>query len=146
MRQIPLDELAPLTTKQMLARDLMTQDDALQILLSGGSRSGKTTIICRTLILRCILSPGSTHAIFREHFNHLKASIINQTMPDVLSLWFPYLHTKLNKSDWYLSVFVGGQESKIYYGGLDDKIRTEKILGQEHSSLYLNESSTISLF
>ena len=144
MKHISLEELNPLTPKQLQARDLMSEDDAGQILLSGGSRSGKTTIICRTLVLRCILSPGSTHAIFREHFNHLKASIISQTMPDVLRLWFPYLETKLNKSDWYLSIFVGGKESRIYYGGLDDKTRTEKILGQEHSSIYLNECSTIS--
>ena len=144
MKHIRLEDLAPLTDKQVQARDLISQEDSKQILLSGGSRSGKTTVFCRALVLRSIIAPGSTHVIFREHFNHLKASIISQTMPDVLKLWFPFLKTKLNHSDWYLSIFVDGEESRIYYGGLDDKTRTEKILGQEHSTIYLNECSTIS--
>lgn len=144
MRQLSLDELAPLTLKQQEARKILAEPDLNHILLAGGSRSGKTVMLCRTLVLRCLISPGSTHVIFREHFNHIKASIIDQTMPEVLRLWFPYLKTKMNRSDWVLNIFLGNKTSKIYFGGLDDKIRTEKILGQEHSTIYLNECSTIS--
>jgi Terminase large subunit, T4likevirus-type, N-terminal len=36
---------------------------------------------------------------------------------------------------------VGGSE--IWLGGLDDKERTEKILGQEYATLYFNECSQI---
>src|SRR5262249_49249353 len=34
--------------------------------------------------------------------------------------------------------------SEIWLGGLDDKERTEKILGQEHATLFFNECSQIS--
>jgi len=77
-------------------------------------------------------------------FNHLKDSIIGDTMPKVARTCFPDLPSfarMTNKSDWFTLLPNG---AKILYGGLDDKDRTEKILGQEHSTLYLNESSQIS--
>lgn len=55
---------------------------------------------------------------------------------------FPELkqRVKFNNSDWFLS-FPNGSE--IWIGGLDDKERTEKILGREFSTIFLNESSEI---
>jgi phage terminase large subunit-like protein len=35
-------------------------------------------------------------------------------------------------------------DSQVWFGGLDDKERTEKILGNEYSTIYLNECSEIS--
>ena len=125
---------AELTNVQHKANNLM--DSAAQhVLLRGGSRSGKTTVICRALCIRS-LKATSTHAVLREKFNHLKHSIIFDTMPKVLDLWFPNIKVGLNKSDWFHE-FPNG--SRIVYGGLDDKERAEKILGQEHSTMYLNE-------
>lgn len=46
-----------------------------------------------------------------------------------------------NKSDWFLEF---PNKSRVLFGGLDDKDRTEKILGQEHSTIFLNECSQIS--
>lgn len=130
---------ADLTTVQKRANMLMASS-AQHVLLRGGSRSGKTTVICRALCIRA-LKAVSTHAVLREKFNHLKHSIIFDTMPKVLDLWFPNVKVGLNKSDWFHE-FPNG--SKLIYGGLDDKERAEKILGQEHSTMYLNESSQIS--
>jgi len=48
---------------------------------------------------------------------------------------------KENKSDWFLTL-PGGSE--IWLGGLDDKERAEKILGNEYATIYPNEASQIS--
>jgi phage terminase large subunit-like protein len=46
-----------------------------------------------------------------------------------------------NKSDFFIE-FVNG--SQIWFGGLDDSKRVEKILGNEYSTIYLNECSQLS--
>jgi hypothetical protein len=59
-----------------------------------------------------------------------------------MELCFPGVaaNCKLDKTDWYYTLPNG---SEIWFGGLDDKERTEKILGQEYATLYLNECSQI---
>lgn len=126
--------------KQLAATELLASP-ARHILGRGGSRSGKTFLFCRAIIIRAAKAAGSTHSIFREHFNHLKHSVIYDTMPTVAKLCFPQLKMRLDKTDWFHELPNG---SKIIYGGLDDKQRTEKILGQEHSTIYLVEISQIS--
>lgn len=53
---------------------------------------------------------------------------------------FPGVTYNLSKTDWYAEFENGAQ---IWFGGLDDKERTEKILGMEFATIYLNESSQI---
>lgn len=53
---------------------------------------------------------------------------------------FPGISYDLNKTDWFAQLPNGSQ---IWFGGLDDKERTEKILGQEYVTIYLNECSQI---
>jgi len=110
------------------------------IMLFGGSRSGKTFIIVKAIVIRALAAAGSRHAILRFRFNHVKASIVRDTFPKVMTLCFPNVEYHLDKTDWFAQ-FPNG--SQIWFGGLDDKERTEKILGQEHVSIYLNESSQI---
>lgn len=57
-----------------------------------------------------------------------------------MDLAFPGVKYTLNKTDWYVE-FPNG--SQIWFAGLDDKERTEKILGQEYATIYLNEASQI---
>lgn len=114
---------------------------ALYILLFGGSRSTKTFTIIRTIVIRALAAPGSRHAIMRFRFNHVKASVIYDTFPKVMELCFPECPWKLNKEDWFVT-FPNGSE--IWFGGLDDKERTEKILGLEFVTIFLNECSQIS--
>lgn len=113
---------------------------ATQIMLYGGSRSGKTFLLVRTVVLRALKAPGSRHAILRFRFNHIKASIILDTFPKVMDICFPGITYVLSKTDWYVTFQNGSQ---IWFGGLDDKERTEKILGQEYATMYLNEASQI---
>lgn len=81
--------------------------------------------------------------ILRKHFNHVKQSVWHDTLPKIMDVAFPNLREKCrwDKSDWFIT-FPNGSE--IWIGGLDDKERTEKILGKEYSTLYFNECSEIS--
>ena len=128
-----------LTEKQEEARLLFAQA-ATHILLYGGARSAKTFFIVRQICTRAIASPGSRHSILRFRFNHVKASIVHDTLPKVMNLCFPGYPYRLDKTDWYAQFDNGAQ---IWFGGLDDKERTEKILGLEYVSIFLNECSQI---
>ena len=127
-----------LTAKQAEAQVILA-GPAKHIMLFGGSRSGKTFLLTRNVALRAIKAPGSRHAILRFRFNHVKASVVLDTFPKVMSLAFPGVDYHIDKSDWFARL----GESQIWFGGLDDRERTEKILGQEHATLFLNECSQI---
>jgi phage terminase large subunit-like protein len=129
-----------LTPRQQEANTLLGSS-ALHTMLVGGARSGKTTLIIRAIITRA-LAHKSRHAVLRYRFNHLKGSVLYDTLPKVMSNCFPGVAEKchLDKSDWFYTLPNG---SEIWFGGLDDKERTEKILGSEYATLFLNECSQI---
>lgn len=112
-------------------------------MLFGGSRSGKTFIIIRSIILRA-LKVKSKHLIVRFRFNHVKSSIWYDTFPDVMAICFPELQRGrdyiLNKQDLFVRFRNG---SEIWMGGIDSKERTEKILGNKYSTIYANECSQV---
>lgn len=138
----PFEKKFKLTVAQDRAMDVLVSS-ATHCALGGGSRSGKTFLLVRAVIIRALKCPDSRHAIFRFRFNAIKASIIYDTLPKVLKLCFPGLPTvdsMLNKTEWFMK-FPNGSE--IWFGGLDDKERTEKILGQEYATIYYNECSQI---
>lgn len=130
---------AQLTEKQREANRLLA-GPARNVMLRGGSRSGKTFVLVRAIIQRAINAPGSRHAIFRFRFNHAKTSVWADTLPKVLKLCFPTLRVRFDKTDFYVELPNGSQ---VWIAGLDDKERVEKILGQEYATLYFNESSQI---
>ena len=128
-----------LTAKQREAAELLA-GPFRHILFAGGSRSGKTFLLVLAVITRALRAPGSRHAILRFRFGHVKQSIVHDTFPKVMKAVFPTVKYELNKSDWFVR-FSNGAE--IWFGGLDDKERTEKILGTEFASIYFNECSQI---
>lgn len=130
------------TKKQVLACDILNTHE--HIMLYGGSRSGKTTIIIRNIFLRAIKVP-SRHLVGRFRFNHAKTSLWYDTIPKVLKMSFPGLECKYNKQDWFIKIptVIPGEYSEIWLAGVDDKERVEKILGNEYSTIYLNECSQI---
>ena len=128
-----------LTPRQEEAQAILS-GPATHGMLFGGSRSGKTFLHVRNTILRALKARRSRHAILRYRFNHIKASIILDTFPKVMDLCFSGLEYNLNKTDWFVTL---PNESEIWFGGLDDKERTEKILGQEYATIYFNECSQI---
>ena len=115
--------------------------DATHQMLFGGGRSGKTFLNVRNIVARAVKAPGSRHLVTRFRFNHLKASIILETLPKVFYLCFPSLRYDLSRTDWFVTLPNG---SEIWFGGLDDKERTEKLLGKEYVTIYANECSQIS--
>lgn len=128
------DSKYQLTTKQRQAVRLIAEKK--EILAEGGSRSGKTFLLTMACLTRAQKYPGSRHLIARYRFNHAKQSIWYGTLPEVASIMG--ISYKENKADWFIELPNGSQ---IWLGGLDDKERTEKILGNEYATIYLNEAS-----
>jgi hypothetical protein len=125
------------TAKQEEATRLMAGH--LYTLLVGGSRSGKTFITLRNMFIRGF-NKSSRHVIFRKHFKDVKGSIHYETFPDVCRICFPDIRISVNKTDWF---YTFGDKSEIWLGGLDDKERTDNILGKEYSTIWFNECSQL---
>lgn len=128
-----------LTAKQREANALLASS-ATHIMLYGGSRSGKTFLETRAIVTRGIKAPGSRHAMLRFRFNAIVSSIVMDTFPKVMGLCYPNVRFEINRSLWYAQFW---NDSQIWFGGLDDKERTEKILGNEYATIMLNECSQI---
>ena len=96
--------------------------------LAGGTRSGKTFLIVRMIMLRALKAKGSRHAILRHHANAAWASIALDTLPHVVEHCFPSVRLKEHRQDGYFALPNG---SRVWIGGLDDNDRVEKILGLE---------------
>jgi phage terminase large subunit-like protein len=128
-----------LTDKQAQAQ-IVLAGPAKHLMLLGGSRSGKTFLLVRNVVLRALKAPDSRHVIFRYRFNAIKASIISDTLPKVMRIAFAGVTWTMNKTDWYMTLPNGSQ---VWFAGLDDAERTEKILGMEFVTIYFNECSQI---
>lgn len=131
---------AILTERQIEANALL-DGPSTHVMLFGGARSGKTFIIVRKIFERALFEV-SRHAIMRHRFNHVIRSIGMDTLPAVIDKCFPAAAEgcRWDKQNWIFHLPNG---SEIWLGGLDDKERTEKILGQEFCTIYLNECSEI---
>lgn len=123
------------TLKQKEAVTLLSRHK--YVALYGGSRSGKTFILVRSLIVRAVRYK-SRHLIMRQTFNAVRRSVFMDTLPKVLSLCFPDLSYRVNKSDLII-YFPNGSE--IHLAGMDNGKAVEKILGTEFSTIYFNEAS-----
>ncbi len=114
------------------------------VMLFGGSRSGKSFVICSNVALAAFRFPGIRIAILRRYLKDVRESILMDTFPKVLRLRFDIPQMKfekmLSKSDLCLRTEQG---SEIWFGGLDDKDRVEKILGKEYALIFFNEVSQI---
>lgn len=128
-----------LTAKQEQANRLLASP-ARHVLLRGGSRSGKTFLIVRALVMRAVRGAGSRHAILRFRANAAKSTIWLDTLPKVLRLCYPGMKVRWHKQDSYIE-FPNGSE--IWVGGLQDQEQAEKILGMEFASIFYNECSQI---
>ncbi len=128
-----------LTPRQMDALRLMGGPQR-HTLLAGGARSGKTFLLTRSVVTRALRGEGSRHAILRFRANAVRSSIALDTLPKVVKSCFPGLRLVEHRQDGFFELPNGSQ---IWLGGLDDKERVEKILGQEYATLYFNECSQI---
>lgn len=133
------DKPFKLTPKQIDAQAVLA-GPATHILLIGGSRSGKTFLLVRNIVFRALKASNSRHAIFRFRTNAVEASIVSDTFPKVMRACFPGVEFKLTSKP-SVATFPNGSE--IWFSGLDDKERVEKVLGLEFVTIYLNECSQI---
>lgn len=113
---------------------------ARHCLAYGGSRSGKTFGFCEIVAGRALRAPGSRHLIARLHNIDVRQSVMLDTWPKMMGLAFPDVPYDVNKSDQYAKLPDG---SEVWFGGLDDKERVDKILGKEFATIYVNESSQV---
>ncbi len=147
----------------------LIKSSAKHILLFGGARSGKTTILVLTLIFRSLRYPGSRHLVCRLRLKDARSSVLHETMIPLVvrSAWLvadfvccsplqpncsgmhpSWLNRiigtklyKLNRHDNYISLY---NSSEIWIGGLGDKEQVDRILGHEYNTIYFNEVSQIS--
>ncbi|MCK4793516.1 MAG: DNA-packaging protein [Desulfobacteraceae bacterium] len=124
------------TPKQREATRLISKN--FTTLLEGGSRSGKTLVNLRAILVRALRYPGTKHLIAMFRFADVKRAIWYESMPDIDRLMELGGYFVPNKADWY---YKGDNGSQIWIGGLDDKERADKILGQEYATIYFPEAS-----
>ena len=126
-----------------------TQREALRLLASpahhimlfGGSRSGKSFVLCCTLVARALRAPGSRHAVIRRCCISARNTIGLDTMPKVLRTRFAgAVRCRFSRTE---NLFHFANGSEIWLIGLDDGDRADKILGKEFASLYFNECSEL---
>lgn len=129
-----------LTQRQIKAAQLIG-GEAPNIMLFGGSRSGKTFLFSWRMIHNAISCPESRQAIFRKHFNTVRTAVGQDTLPKVMKLEHFSHRFDFDAKD---NVFRCDNGSEIWLLGLDDKERTEKVLGKEFHTVYFNECSEIS--
>jgi predicted phage terminase large subunit-like protein len=129
-------------TERQREAEALLDGPATHILLWGGSRSGKTMLLIRKVIERALRAPGSRHLIARLRFNHAVQSLWHDTIPKALAISFPGVEVKQDKAAWFMELPNGSQ---LWLGGLDDKERTDKILGNEYATVMLNECSQLGL-
>jgi len=119
----------------------LLKSGAKHILLFGGSRSGKTTVIVMAVIYRALRYAGSRHLICRYRAKDARSSVLRETL-------FPWLDNTVGKSGYrYLaheSMITLFNGSEIWIGGLGDKEQADKILGHEYNTIYFNEISQLS--
>jgi len=114
---------------------------AKHILLFGGSRSGKTTVLVMAIIYRALRFAGSRHLICRYRAKDARSSVLRETL-------IPWLDNTVGKNGYvYLAhesmvKFFNGSE--IWIGGLGDREQADKILGHEYNTIYFNEISQLS--
>ena len=114
---------------------------AKHILLFGGSRSGKTTVLVMAIIYRALCFAGSRHLICRYRAKDARSSVLRETL-------IPWLDNTVGKSGYiYLaheSMITLYNGSEIWIGGLGDREQADKILGHEYCTIYFNEISQLS--
>jgi phage terminase large subunit-like protein len=113
---------------------------ARHVLAYGGSRSGKTFGFCELIAERALQAPGSRHLIARLHNVDVRQAVMLDTWPNMMRRAFPDVPYSINRSDQFALL---GDGAEVWFGGLDDKERVEKILGKEFATFYVNESSQV---
>ena len=142
----PTQELGPKAielTKDQQRAQMNLIADATHVALGGGSRSGKTFLFIRAILMRAAKESNSRHLVCRFRFNSAKTALAMDTIPKVIKLCFPdwpSAESMLDKTDWFFRLPNGAE---LWVTGLDDDVRVEKVLGHEYCTMFFNECSQI---
>ena len=110
-------------------------------LLYGGSRSGKTALLCSAIADRALLAEGSRHLIVRKEGTSAKRAIVKDTFPKVWSMKYPGAPLpEWKDKDGYFEL-PGARQ--IWVGGINDEKAMERILGNEYATIFVNEASEV---
>lgn len=113
--------------------------DNMISLSEGGSRSAKTFGILNACFVRACSVPKSMHLVARLRFNAVKRAICYQTWPRLMTArGIPESAIPLNRTDWFYTFSNGSQ---IWIAGLDEGPRLEKVLGNDYSTIFMDEAS-----
>ena len=127
--------------KQKTGWAILSSRNKTRILFDGGSRSGKTALIAEYLVRRALQYPFSRQLAARKCRSHAKTSLWCDTLKKYLVRFIPTRFYTLSESE--LSIrFCNGSE--ILVAGLDDAERSEKVLGNEFITVFLNEATQFS--
>jgi hypothetical protein len=128
------------TVAQLKALRLV-KGGAKHILLFGGSRSGKTTVLAMALVYRAVRYAGSRHLICRLRAKDARSSVLRETLLPWLDNTIGRANYDYHKHNDVITLFNG---SEIWIGGLGDREQADKILGHEYNTIYFNEISQLS--
>ncbi|GHV25416.1 hypothetical protein AGMMS4952_03080 [Spirochaetia bacterium] len=111
------------------------------ILLFGGSRSGKTTVLVMAVIFRALKFRESRHLICRLRARDARTSVLQETLLMWLDNTVGQDGYTFRSHDCFIRL---GNKSEIWIGGLGDREQADKILGHEYNTIYFNEISQLS--
>ena len=109
----------------------LLKSGAKHILLFGGSRSGKTTVLVMAIIFRALFYAGSRHLICRYRAKDARSSVLLETL-------LPWLDKTIGNTGYtYLkheSMIRLFNNSEIWIGGLGDKEQADKCIFRSNRS------------
>lgn len=122
---------------QQRIRKLLTSGTRYN-LVYGGSRSGKTFELLGTVAERALLAPNSRHLVVRQEATAAIRALVKGTWPEMMATRFPGVPYKFTGQYGFIQMPNG---SEVWFGGINDQEAMERILGNEYSTIYLNEAS-----
>ena len=125
-----------LTAHQKEGLVLLNDRDKTRILMTGGSRAGKTIVILYWMFQRAYQFPGCRQLICRKAAVDCRRAIWDDSIPKLLNMIIPSSEYVMQKSELKVSFNNG---SEILLGSLDDQGSLERILGQEFTDCFINE-------
>lgn len=116
-------------------------------LFYGGGGSGKSFFIMMNIWLRAMMAPGSRHICFRLTSVSCRQTLFDKTLKEFLDAAYPGQYQQLLASgainQTEMSVTLPN-ESVIFFNGLQDDGRMQKVLGDEYQTIWLNECNEFS--
>jgi phage terminase large subunit len=111
------------------------------ILLFGGSRSDRSTVLVMAIIYQILRFAGSRYLICRYKAKNNRSSALRGVL-------MPWIDNTVEKSCYAcldhenITMFFNSPETRI--GGLGDREQAEKKLGHKYNMIYFNEISQLS--